>query len=152
MPERERPYTNGNFRVKIGSDTGESVVSGFQEIIMPEVEAEAIKYRNGNEKQNRPRKINGSYDVGNVILKRGFIKANNLWSWFETVRNGGQMESLKDVTIELRDESGENVAITWRLYNARPVKYRFSDLQAGGEEIALEIVELAVEDIDMEFE
>ena len=152
MPERDRPYTNGNFRVKIGGDQGDSVAAGFQEVVMPEVKAEVVEYRNGNEKLNHPRKINGSYDVSNVILKRGLIGASNLWDWFQLVMNGKQEESLKDVVIQLMDESGENVAVSWRLTNARPVKYRFSDLQAGGEEIAMEIVELAFEDFDMEFE
>lgn len=152
MPERERPYTNGNFRVKIGGDQGESVSSGFQEVIMPEVTTEVVEYRNGNEKRNRPRKITGGYDVGNVILKRGIIKSDILWAWFVQVQNGKQRHSLKDAVIELRNESGEEVAVVWHLTNARPVKYRFSDLEVGGEEIALEIVEFACEDIDMEFE
>lgn len=152
MPDRNRPYTNGNFRVKIGGETGESVASGFQEVVLPEITAEVVKYRNGNERQNRPRKINGSYDVGNVVLKRGLIKSENLWLWFRKVMNGEQEASLVDVEIELRDESGENIAVVWRLRDARPVKYRFTDLQAGGEEIAMEIVELAFEDIDLIFE
>ena len=125
--------------------------AGFQEVIMPTVSTRVIEYRNGNEKENRPRKIHGNYQIGNVVLKRGIVGSPNLWNWVTQVRNGKQEEALKDVTIELRSESGQEVAVVWNLTNARPVEYRFSDLKAGGEEIALEIVELAVEDIDMEF-
>jgi len=151
MPVRERPFSNGNFNVKLGEDSPESVTSGFQEVIMPEITAEAIEYRNGNSKTNRPIKVNGGYEVGNVILKRGLIGSDNLWSWFQRVRDGEQDEPLRTVIIELLTEDREEVAVSWKLINARPVKYRFSDLQANGDEIALEIVELACEDIEMEF-
>lgn len=152
MPDRERPYVNENFRVKIGGASGEDVSAGFKEVVLPEIATKVIAYRNGNEKENRPRKITGSYSVGNVVLKRGLIGSDNLWRWFEQVRNGKQEEALREVVIELRDESGENVVVSWVFTNARPVKYRFSNLEGDGEEIFLEIVELACEDVDMRFE
>ena len=151
MPIRERPYVNGNFRVKIEGDSGEDVRAGFEEVILPEIATDVIAYRNGNEKRNRPRKITGGYSVGNVVLKRGLIGSDDLWSWFEQVRDGMQADALRDVTIELRDETGENVAVSWHFRNARPVKYRFSNLQGDGDEILLEIVELACEDVDLDF-
>ena len=152
MPDRERPYSNGNFRVKIGGSSGEDFTSGFQEIIMPEFTLDAFDYRNGNEKRNRPRKINAHYDVSNAVLKRGLIKAGNLYSWVEEVRNGKQSESLRDVVIELRDESGENVAVSWQLTNARPVRYTLSDLKGDSDGVVMEIIELAFEDFDVHFE
>ncbi len=152
MPDRIRPFTNGNFRVKIAADSGEDFTSGFQEIIMPEFTLDTFDYRNGNEKLNRPRKINAHYDVSNAVLKRGLVKADNLYAWVEEVRNGKQAESLKDVVIELRDESGENVAVAWQLTNARPVRYTFSDLKGDSDGVVMEILELAFEDFDVEFE
>ena len=151
MPDRDRPYTNGNFRVKIEGASGEDVVAGFQEIRMPEFRLDVFDYRNGNEKTNRPRKINADYEVSNVILKRGLIKAHNLYEWVEEVRNGKQDESLKNVAIELLDESGENVAVVWRLTNARPVRYTLSDLKGQSDGIVMEIIELAFEDFSVEF-
>ena len=152
MPDRERPYVNGNFRVKIGDASGETVSAGFKEVVLPEITTNVIEYRNGNEKENRPRKITGSYSVGNVVLKRGLIGSDDLWRWFEQVRNGKQAEALRDVVVELLDESRENVVVSWVFTNARPVTYRFSDLQGEGTEVILEIVELACEDLDMRFE
>jgi phage tail-like protein len=151
MPERDRPYVNGNFRVKIGDESGDSVVAGFMEVILPKAEAEVIEYRNGNEKENRPRKIPGNYRFENVVLRRGLIGADNLYQWWEQVRNGKVVDQLRDVVIELRDESGENVVCQWRLTNAWPAAISFSTLEASGEEIVMEIVELAYEDMDMEF-
>jgi phage tail-like protein len=115
-------------------------------------EQTATEYRNGNEKENRPRKINTMYSVPDVTLSRGVIKASNLWNWMEKVRNGKQEESLENVVIELRDESGENVAVTWQLTNARPLSYTGPTLSGTGTEIAVEELVLACEDIDMEFE
>lgn len=150
--ERERPFTNGNFRIKIEGQDGTSTVAGFQEVIMPEFTLDVFEYRNGNKKENRPRKINAQYDVSNAVLKRGLIKASNLYDWVTEVQKGKQAESLKDVVIELRDETGENVAASWMLTNARPVRYTFSDLQGDADSVVLEIIELAFEDFDMEFE
>ena len=152
MPDRERPYSQFNFRVKIGGNSGEDVAAGFQEVSGLGVEQTVAEYRNGNEKENRPRKINTTYSVPDVTLSRGVIKADNLWSWMEKVRNGKQAESLEDVVIELRDESGENVAVAWQLTNARPLSYTGPTLNGTGTEVAVEELVLACEDIDMEFE
>jgi phage tail-like protein len=128
------------------------MAAGFQEVSGLGVEQTATEYRNGNEKENRPRKINTTYSVPDVTLSRGVIKADNLWSWMEEVRNGKQAESLQDVVIELRDESGENVAVAWQLTNARPLSYTGPTLSGAGTEVAVEELVLACEDIDMEFE
>lgn len=152
MPERERPYSQFNFRVKIGGNSGEDVTAGFQEVSGLGVEQTATEYRNGNEKENRPRKINTTYSVPDVTLSRGVIQADNLWNWMQEVRNGKQAESLQDVVIELRDESGEEVAVAWQLTNARPLSYTGPTLSGTGTEIAVEELVLACEDIDMEFE
>lgn len=150
MPDRTRPYSQFNYRVKIGDRAGEDVAAGFQEVSGLGVEQAVRAYRNGNEKENRPRKINSMYNVPDVTLRRGVIRAENLWSWMEKVRNGKQAESLEDVVIELRDESGENVAVAWTLRNARPVRYAGPTLRGAGDEIAIEELVLACE--DMEFE
>ncbi|MFB6247937.1 MAG: phage tail protein [Salinibacter sp.] len=152
MPDRKRPYSQFNFRVKIGGNDGTSVAAGFQEVSGLGTEQTATEYRNGNEKENRPRKINTTYSVPDVTLSRGVIKASNLWDWMEKVRNGKQAESLEDVVIELRDESGENVAVSWTLTNARPLSYSGPTLSGTGTEVAVEELVLACEDIDMEFE
>ena len=152
MPDRERPFSQFNFRVKIGGNSGEDVQAGFQEVSGLGVEQTVTEYRNGNEKENRPRKINTTYKVPDVTLKRGVIKADNLWSWLDEVRNGQQADSLRDVVIELRDESGEEVAVAWTLTNARPLKYTGPTLNGNGTDIAIEELVLACEDIDMEFD
>lgn len=153
MPERERPYSQFNFRVKIGSDSGEDVATaGFQEVDGLSVEQTATEYRNGNEKRNRPRKINTTYSVSDVTLSRGVVQVENLWSWMKDVQNGEQADSLEDVVIELRDESGEEVAVSWTLTNARPLSYTGPTLNGTGTEVAVEELVLACEDIDMEFE
>lgn len=151
MPDRERPFSQFNFRVKIGDDSGESYSAGFQEVSGLGVEQTTTEYRNGNEKQNRPRKINTTYSVPDVTLSRGVLRADNLWSWMQEVRNGKQADSLRNVTIELRDESGENVAVAWTLTNARPLSYTGPTLSGTGTEIAVEELVLACEDIEMEF-
>lgn len=149
MPERKRPYSQFNFRVKKIGDNLERKLAGFQEVSGLGVEQTATEYRNGNEKRNRPRKINTTFSVPDVTLSRGVIKVDNLWKWMNQVRNGKQAESLRDVTIELLDESG-TIAVSWTLTNARPTSYSGPTLSGTGTEIAVEELVLACEDISME--
>lgn len=151
MPDRTRPFSQFNFRVKIANDQGTSYAAGFQEVSGIGKEFTVTEYRNGNEKENRPRKINTTYKVNDATLKRGVIKAENLWNWIKLVRNGKQSESLKPVTIELRSEDGDEVAVSWQLENARPIKYNAPTLAGTGTDIAIEELVLAYEDLDLEY-
>jgi len=151
MPDRTRPFSQFNFRVKKIGDDLERTVGGFQEVSGIGVEQTTTEYRNGSEKRNRPRKINTTFSVPDVTLSRGVIRVDNLWKWMEQVRNGKQDESLRDVTVELLDESGETVAVSWKLVNSRPLSYSGPTLSGTGTEVAVEELVLACEDIEMEF-
>ena len=52
------------------------------------------------------------------------------------------------VTIRLLDEAGW-LAMSWTLTNARPVKITGTDLKAGGNEVAVESLELMHEGIQI---
>lgn len=154
-PERERPYSQFNFRVEFRGWSGQDIEAGFQEVSGLGVEQTATEYRNGNESENRPRKINTMYSVPDVTMKRGVIQVDNLWTWMDEVLKGkqgsGEGAPLENVFIELRDETGETVAVSWELTNARPLKYTGPTLNGNGTDIAIEELVLACEDIDMTF-
>jgi phage tail-like protein len=148
--ERDNPYGTFNFLVDLGTgDTG-SVRAGFQEVSGLNIEATTAEYRNGNEAVNHVRKINGIYKVGDITLKRGLMGALDLFQWINQVRTGDQ-KALRNVTIQLRDESGANTVMTWRLINARPTKYTAPSLNAKtGTDVAIEELVLACEDLAIE--
>jgi phage tail-like protein len=145
MADRKVPYPAFNFIVNIGQGEafgGFSVVSGLQtEITMAE-------YRNGNEKLNHVRKIQGVHKVGDVTLKRGVVKSKDMWDWIQATRTQGPAAKL-EVSITLRDEAGQAVQ-TWSLHNVIPLKYTGPTFAAkGGGDVAMEELVLSVEGLDL---
>lgn len=147
---RDNPYGTFNFLVDLGTgDTG-SIRAGFQEVTGLNIEMTNADYRNGNDSINHVRKINGLYKVGDVTLKRGLMGALDLFQWINQVRTG-DLSARRSVTIQLRDESGANTVVTWRLTNARPLKYTGPALNAKtGTDVAIEELVLSCEDLNIE--
>ncbi len=148
--ERANPYGTFNFLVDLGTgDTG-SVKAGFQEVSGLNTEVTSTDYRNGNEGVNHVRKINGIYKVGDITLKRGLMGALDLYQWMTQVRTG-DLTARRNITIQLRDESGANTVMTWRLTNARPLKFTGPTLNAKtGTDVAIEELVLSCEDMTIE--
>jgi phage tail-like protein len=149
--ERERPYSQFNFRVSIenGPDAA-STRAAFQEVSGLGIEITVAEYRAGNFKDNAPIKVTGTYKVSDVTLKRGVIgEIETLYNWIHEVRNGSQ-EQLRTVTIELQSEDHTQTVQAWKLTNARPTKYTGPSLSGKGTDVAIEELVLAAERIDME--
>ncbi len=147
---RERPYSQFNFLVEIdGVGDAASVAGGFQEVSGLGVEVTVAEYRNGNERQNVPRKITTMAKVSDVTLKRGVIGDLGLAEWMQAVQNGDQ-DQLRSVTVQLLSEDRSTVAQSWRLTNARPMKYTGPTMSGAGGETAVEELVLAAESIVQE--
>jgi phage tail-like protein len=141
--QRKNPYPNFNFVVDIGG--GEEIA--FAEVELPAAEIEVIEYREGADGPSSSRKLPGRARYGNVVLRRGISGRLDLWEWFKSVRDG-QLQR-RDVTITLLDEQRQAVQ-RWLLRDAWPTKYDPSDLNAKGNEVVIELLELAVESIEVE--
>jgi phage tail-like protein len=148
--ERDNPYGTFNFLVDLGTgDTG-SIKAGFQEVTGLNIEVTSADYRNGNEGVNHVRKVNGVYKVGDITLKRGLMGAMDLYTWIDQVRTG-DLKAKKNITIQLRDESGANTVMTWKLANARPTKFTGPSLNAKtGTDVAIEELVLSCENLTIE--
>ncbi|MCU0490523.1 MAG: phage tail protein [Chloroflexaceae bacterium] len=148
--ERDNPYGAFNFLVDLGTGDTNSIKAGFQEVSGLNIEVMSAEYRNGNEKVNHVRKINTMYKVGDITLKRGLMGALDLFQWIKETREGSQTVK-RNITIQLRDESGANVVMTWKLTNARPIKYTGPSLNGKtGTDVAVEELTLSVEDLAIE--
>lgn len=148
--ERDNPYGSFNFLVDLGTGDTTSRKAGFQEVTGLNIEVVNTDYRNGNDGVNHVRKINSLYKVGDVTLKRGLMGALDLFQWINQVRTG-DLAAKRSVTIQLRDESGANTVVTWRLTNARPLKYNGPALNAKtGTDVAIEELVLSCEDLAIE--
>lgn len=148
--ERDNPYSSFNFLVDLGTGDTASIKAGFQEVSGMNIEVTSADYRNGNEKVNHVRKINGMYKVGDITLKRGLIGATDLYQWINQTRLGDQAVR-RSVTIQLQDESHSNVVMTWKLTNARPIRYNCPAMNAKtGTDVAIEELVLSCEDLAIE--
>ena len=141
--KRDNPYANYNFVV----DLGQGDEAGFSEAELPEGAIEAIEYREGNDKVSSSRKLPGRVSYPNVVLKRGLAGGLELFDWWKSVRDGSP--DRRNVTITLLDEQQTPVQ-RWRLRNAWPAKLQSSSLNALGNDVVIETLELAHEGFEIE--
>jgi phage tail-like protein len=150
MPvQRDRPYGRFNFLVDLGTGDPSGPDAGFQECSAISLEVAVTEYRNGNDKENQPRKVTGLSRVADVTLRRGLIGSLTLYEWLNGIRNGDE-QALRNVTIQLLSEDHSDVVTTWHLLRARIVKYVAGPLNARSSDVAMEEITLAYERLEME--
>ena len=96
--DRADPYSAFNFRVDIDGIT----VAGFSECSGLTTETDHIEYRIGTE-DITVRKLPGLRKYPNIVLKRGYTTAAELWEWRKKVING--QTDRRSGSIMLLDES-----------------------------------------------
>lgn len=146
---RDLPYTQFNFLVDLGTGQTEGPEAGFQECSAISMSVDVIEYRNGNDKENSPRKLTGLARVSDVTLKRGIIGSLNLYQWIDQIRNGDQA-ALRTVTIQLQNEDHTAIVMTWKLLRARIIKHTTGPFNAKGTDVAIEELTLAYERLELE--
>jgi phage tail-like protein len=146
---RDRPYVQFNFLVDLGTGATDGPEAGFQECSGISTSVDVIEYRNGNDKENSPRKLTGLGRVSDVTLRRGVIGSLALYQWLDQIRNGDQA-ALRTVVIHLMSEDHTSVVMTWKLLRARIVKHTSGPLNAKGTDVAMEELTLAYERLELE--
>jgi phage tail-like protein len=147
---RQRPYVQFNFLVDLGTGTTAGPQAGFQEISGIGMEVTVAEYRPGNHKENSTMKITGMNKSTDVTLKRGVIGSLDLYQWLDAIRNGDQINGMRNVTIQLQSEDHTAVVATWKLMRARIIKHTSGPLNAKGTDVAMEELVLAYERLEME--
>ena len=146
---RERPYTEFNFLVDLGTGNTEGPDAGFQEISSISQEVSVTEYRNGNSKENSVLKLTGLNKAQDVTLRRGIIGSLELYNWLNDIRNGNQ-NALRTVTIQLQNEDHTAVVQTWKLLRARITRHTSGPFNAKGSDVAMEELVLTYERLEME--
>jgi phage tail-like protein len=139
---RQDPYRNFRFRVEIDGVQ----IAGFSEVAIGATTTDVIEYREGTD-PSRIRKLPGLTKYGNVTLKRGVTSSLELFQWHKQVANGSIATNRKTVTIVVQDEAGADKA-RFVVADAWPAKYDAGDLNAKGNEVFIEELELANEGIE----
>jgi phage tail-like protein len=142
MPDKQ-PYRDFNFVVEIDGIAS----SSFSEVTIPEAEITVVEYREGADKTSATRKLPGRVRYGNIVLKRGVSGDLSLWEWFRATASGDFQP--RNVSIVLLDAERQPV-LRWNARDAWPTKYDPSDLHAKRNEVVIELLELAVDSIDVE--
>jgi len=140
---RTDPFRAFNFRLEID----DTEVAAFSEAGGLTSTGEAVDYRTGVDLPLTPRKLIGMRSFGPITLKRGMVKDATLWDWYRNIVTGAN--DRRNGSVILQDEQHADV-LRWNFENAWPNKIEGPTLNAAGNEIALESIELIVEDIELE--
>lgn len=143
--ERRDPYAGFNFRMEIDGVE----VAGFKEISGLEMTAEVIEYAEGDEDNAWTHKIPGRTSFSNVTFKRGIVEGTELWEWCETINDYPREIERKSITINLLDNEGEPQK-TYTIYEAWPCRYSVDSFDATGNDLAMEEIEFAYENLEIE--
>lgn len=139
------PLRNFRYRLEIDS----IAQAAFSEVAIGETTIDAVDYREGTDPPH-VRKLSGLTKYGNITLKWGMtIGANalDLYKWHMDVSSGQVMNRRKKVVIVVQDEAGTDAA-RFVVSDAWPIKYDPTDLNAKGNEVVIELLELVNEGIE----
>jgi phage tail-like protein len=144
QPTERYPYPAYNFKVSVTNvDTGETVSGSFSEASGLTVDVQPIEYRDGTD-DSTVRKVRGLRKLSNITLKRGVSGHVGFWRW---VLDGIEGDANRqEGYIALLNEDRAEV-MRWNFKQAWPTKYTGPSLNAKNNEIAMETLELAVEDL-----
>jgi phage tail-like protein len=142
MASRPDPYRNFNFRVEIDGVQ----IAGFSECSGLDTEIAVIEYREGDDKAGI-RKLPGLAKFGDIVLKRGIGKSNELHTWLRNIING--VPDRRNGFVVLMDADRTEVA-RWKFSNAWIRKLEGPKLNARGNDVAIETIELCCEDLEYE--
>ncbi len=142
MPDSFPFCGNFHFLVEIDelASDASSVVGGFAQVSGLSSQSETLEYRTGSRPWSV--KIPGRTRYGNIVLRRGVTSSSELWDWRQRIERGEQ--DLRSGAIVLLDAAMREKA-RWNFYGAWPVRYEGPLLDAQGEAISVEALELCVE-------
>lgn len=133
-----------NYRVTIGGET-----HGFSEVSGLSIQHEAITYKHGLSWREGPVQMPGMKGEVKLTLKRGMVKTRSLMlDWIGSIHLNKVPK--RDLAIDLCDESGTPV-VSWKVYNAFPLKLDAPGLNSDSNDLAVESLELLAGGIQMEY-
>jgi phage tail-like protein len=126
------PLRNFRYRLEIDSITQ----AAFSEVMIGETTIDAVDYRDGTDPPH-VRKLSGLTKYGNITLKWGLFVGSNALDLYKR----------RTVAISVQDEGGADAA-RFVVSEAWPIKYDPTDLNAKGNEVLIELLELVNEGIE----
>jgi phage tail-like protein len=145
---RPDPYPGFNFEVILTgvSDDGKAHKGSFSEVSGLNAEVTPIEYRDGSE-EITVRKLPGLKKFTNIVCKRGMTADLVFWNWIREAMIG--IVHRTDGSVLLLDENHQEV-MRWNFRRAWPTKWTGPTLNAKNNEVAMETLEIAVEEISVD--
>jgi len=138
--DRKDPLLQHRFLMEIAGITE----AGFNDISGLDMQTAIVEYRNGDEIRT-VRKLSGLHTYSNIVCKRGMLATtSDIYQYREKVVTE-QLERI-DITIHLQDDEGATQK-TWNIREAWPCKYVMPEMNAQGNAVAIETLEIAHEGI-----
>lgn len=136
-----RPLPKFRFSV----DFGDGMKVRFQEVAGLDTEAQPIGLRHGDREGFRKIAMPGLNKNSNITLKRGVFKDDStLQDWLNDIKRTASKR--RTMTISLLDATGSAKRV-WTLHNAWLAKITGPALKAEGNEVVIELLELANEGV-----
>ena len=139
--DRIDPFLGFRFRVEIdGIQT-----AAFSEATIPDITTQTADYREGTDRKN-VRKLSGMNQYGNITLKKGLSDSRDLSEWQREVEQFGARRNRRTISLILVDDEGNDSA-RWDIVEAWPTKINTTGLNATGNAVMIETLELVNEGI-----
>jgi phage tail-like protein len=138
--QRVDPFDDLNFKVEIDG----IVRAAFQQCSGFDSTIDVIEHREGGENTTL-RKLPGLTKYSNITLKWGMTDDMELYNWHRDAVLG-RLQRRNGSIVLLDREGNENAR--WNFFNAWPTKYDGPELNAEGNDVAIETLELAHEGIE----
>ena len=119
-------------------------IGWFSECTGLQAEHEVTEYLPGGAVS--PVKLRGAIKYPNIVLKRGYTSATELWQWRKSVLNG--QVDRRSGSITLLDEA-RNPALEWKFREGWPSKWEGPTLNAKNNEVAIETLEICHEGLEL---
>lgn len=143
MPDRHGPYRNTRFLLEIDG----IAIAGFSGCTLPKNSTAVTEYREGNDPPT-VRKLWSLNDYGTLTLESGATEDSiALYEWRKLVEQGKLDDARRNVAVVVLDEAGAP-GPRWEFKRAWPTQYDAPDLDATGNDVAIETLEIAHEGME----
>lgn len=136
--KRDDPYLTHNFLVRIDN----TVLGGFSDCKGLSHDTDMIPYREGKDVNYNVRQLIGLRKYNAIQLMRGITTSRALWLWRLNIVNG--VADRRNGSILLLNEVRKRV-VEWHFEAGWISKYEGPTLNAKGNEVAIETIEIVHE-------
>ncbi|NLG21430.1 MAG: phage tail protein [Actinomycetales bacterium] len=141
------PYLNRDFLVQImgiTDDGSAGLQASFAEVTGLGARITPVEYRAGGDLSVR--KLPGRATYPNVTFTRGINGNLAFWEWMKSALSGQVVRS--DISVDLLNDVAEPV-LSFRLRRAWPVRFEGPRLNATGNDVAVEVLEICHERLEL---